>query len=170
MKKTLLLGMFLFLSLGIFGSGSNAQAGGYFKMHDSVCSYYNSSAGKYEKSTVLGPFESDVPTNFFNSTASGVFVNCTQPGFAQYLEAFLAQNFSIVLFSAFIMVIFSGIEYMNSGFNPSLAGKAKTRIIGILTGLVFYLLINLIINQLSPDLTNSTIAPKPTAATEGGGK
>ena len=170
MKKALLLGMFSFLCLGIFGSGSSAQAGGYFKMHNGGCAYYDSSTGKYPRSTVVGPFNGDQPTEFFPSSATGVFVNCTQPGFAQYLEAFLAQNFSIVLFSAFIMVIFSGIEYMNSGFNPSLAGKAKTRIIGILTGLVFYLLINLIINQLSPDLTNSTIAPKPTAATESGGK
>jgi small-conductance mechanosensitive channel len=85
---------------------------------------------------------------------NGVLVNgCVQKlGFIEYLTALLTQVMPLVFFIALIMIIWSGVQYMLSGFNPGQAGKAKERIVGILFGVAFFLVVGLLINQLAPDL------------------
>jgi hypothetical protein len=85
---------------------------------------------------------------------NGVLVNgCVQEfGFIRYLTELLTQVMPLVFFIALIMIIWSGVQYMLSGFNPGQAGKAKERIVGILFGVAFFLVVGLLINQLAPDL------------------
>lgn len=72
--------------------------------------------------------------------------------FANYVGDFMKKNFPFILLIALVMIIFSGVQYMTSGFTPDAQKQAKNRIIGILTGVVFYLLIDLILAQISPSL------------------
>lgn len=70
--------------------------------------------------------------------------------FEGYINAVLEKYFPFILFIAMIMIVFSGVQYMLSGFDPNAQKLAKQRILGILGGLIFYLLIQLILNQLLP--------------------
>ena len=72
--------------------------------------------------------------------------------FNQYLRKLLIQLIPLILFFAMIMIVYSGIQYMFSGFKPDQAGKAKQRIVGILIGVLFFLIISILIKQLSPEL------------------
>lgn len=71
--------------------------------------------------------------------------------FEGYINTVLEKYFPFILFIAMIMIVYSGVQYMLSGFDPNAQKLAKQRILGILGGLIFYLLIQLILNQLVPD-------------------
>ena len=91
-----------------------------------------------------------------NNCAVGVLVpgDCVNQSlsFPNYIETLLTQNFPLILFAAFLMVVFSGVQYMVSGATPEAQKSARQRILGILGGLVFYLFIKLILHQLSSTL------------------
>jgi hypothetical protein len=92
----------------------------------------------------------------FVSQPRGVLVSCEQPNFWSYINAIMAENFPIIMFIALAMIVFSGVQYMNSGFSPDGAKAAKQRIGGILAGVVFYILLQMILNQITPDLRLDT--------------
>ena len=95
--------------------------------------------------------------------------NCIEKlTFKQYLQLFLDQNFWLIMFFALLMIIASGLQYMLSGFAADNVKQARTRIVGILSGVVFYLLIRLIINQLTPNvnLTLFQVTPSQTIAAQ----
>lgn len=92
-----------------------------------------------------------------NNCAVGVLVsgNCVNQtmSFPAYISKLLEQNFPLILFAAFLMVVFSGVQYMLSGAAPEGQKAARQRILGILGGLAFYLFIKLILHQLSSNLS-----------------
>ena len=92
------------------------------------------------------------PYKDFTSGNVGVLVTCNQPTLQYYLDAFLSENLTLIMFIALIMIVASGIQYMLSGFSPEAAKLAKQRIIGILVGILFFLLIRLLLNQISPGI------------------
>lgn len=98
---------------------------------------------------------------------TGVLVKNVYPdsGFSGYVQAVLSENFPIIMLLALAMIVFSGVQYMASGFSPESSKQAKERIIGILAGLVFYLLISLILRTIngnfSWNVTPVTISPTP---------
>jgi len=78
----------------------------------------------------------------------GVLTRCTQDGFQNYLNAFFHDNLAFIFLIALVMIVFSGVQYMNSGFSPDALKTARQRILGILGGVVFLLIIELLLNQL----------------------
>ena len=100
-----------------------------------------------------------LPTAVFaavSNCASGVLVSdpCTNiESFSTYLNHFLDQNLPLILFTALVLIVYSGVQYVLLGAVPEGQKAAKQRILGVLGGLVFYLLIKLILNQLAPGLT-----------------
>jgi hypothetical protein len=65
----------------------------------------------------------------------------TKGGFACYMSHLLTENMPYVILVAVVLVVVSGIQYMLSQGQPAAQGAAKTRIIGILTGVIFYFLL-----------------------------
>ena len=98
----------------------------------------------------------------------GVLTKCAQDGFQNYLSAFLHDNLSFIFLIALVMIVFSGLQYMNSGFSPDALKNARARILGILTGVIFLVLIELLVNQLGGirgvyfSVTGNTAAPTAT--------
>jgi len=88
----------------------------------------------------------------------GVLIKCLdgvqgQGEFSKYIATLLKDNFPLLLFIAVVMIVASGIQYMLSGFTPDGAKQAKQRISGILIGIIFLLLIRLLANLLTPNLS-----------------
>ena len=124
--------------------------------------------------------KSDPATNLAGCTKEGVLISLSRLGtsasnygspdciehlqFKTYLRIFLDENFPLVMFAAVAMVIVAGLQYMLSGFTPGEAAKAKLRIVGIITGIVFYLLIRLILNLLKPGIGLSVLPMPATVA------
>ncbi len=79
----------------------------------------------------------------------GVLTNCSQSTLQGYAQAIINDNIGYIFTIALIMIIYSGVEYMYSGFSPDKQKSAKQRIIGIITGLVFFLLLQVILNQIT---------------------
>jgi hypothetical protein len=79
--------------------------------------------------------------------------DCNNVPFSLYFSTVLSSLFPYVLFIAFIMIVFSGIQYMTSGLSADNTKAAKQRIIGILSGVILFFLIRLIINQITPGLS-----------------
>jgi hypothetical protein len=83
-------------------------------------------------------------------TTSGVLVKCVPSGgFISYANEVLAENGSYIYYAALVMVVFSGIQYMTSGFSPEASKQAKGRIIGIISGLIFFILLGNILRLIS---------------------
>lgn len=58
-----------------------------------------------------------------------------------YLRVFLAGNSALIVTVAVIIVVFSGIQYMLALGNSGAQGKAKQRIVSVVTGVIFLTLI-----------------------------
>jgi hypothetical protein len=85
--------------------------------------------------------------------------SCDSVDFTTYLNTFLNQIIPYILLIAMIMIVFSGFQYMTSGLTGD-TKAARSRIIGIITGVIFFFLIRLILNQVAPGITlNSTTTP-----------
>jgi len=86
---------------------------------------------------------------------TGVLVKKTfsSGGYRCYLYALLSQNMPLVILVAVVLVVYSGVEYMSAMGNATQQGKAKTRILAILGGVVFYFLIEYITRLLANNLT-----------------
>lgn len=65
--------------------------------------------------------------------------------FTCYMKAFLKRNTTIMVTVAVLVVVFSGAQYMLAMGNATNQGKAKTRVIGVATGVVFLTLIQFIL-------------------------
>jgi len=90
-----------------------------------------------------------------NCSPRGVLTNCPQTTFGDYIRAVLKDDMGYIVTAALLMIIYSGVEYMLSGIgSPDGQKKAKQRILGILSGVALLLLIDLILNQLAPNLTS----------------
>jgi triacylglycerol esterase/lipase EstA (alpha/beta hydrolase family) len=69
----------------------------------------------------------------------------TGGSFACYLTSALQKNMPYAILLAVILVVVSGLQYMTSMGAPAAQGAAKTRIIGILTGIIFYTILSYIL-------------------------
>lgn len=83
----------------------------------------------------------------------GVLVKCAGLPFNQYLAELLTEQMPLILFVAVLMVVGSGVQYMLSGFSPEGAKQAKQRIVGILLGVAFLLLIQLLVKNITPSIS-----------------
>ncbi len=90
-------------------------------------------------------------------TQRGVLTRCVHTDFTSYLNALINDNITLVMLVALAMIVYSGVQYMSSGFSASAQKDAKARIMGILTGVVFYLLIRLILSLLTNSNAVGTI-------------
>lgn len=85
-------------------------------------------------------------------------------GFFCYVSVFMNQKFGFILFLALIMIVFSGVQYMSSGFSPGGEKVAKERLMGIITGLVFFLITRMIVAAISNNLGKTGVsAQTPTS-------
>jgi len=75
------------------------------------------------------------------------------PWIAEYVVATYKYALGIASILAVIMVMIAGILYLTSAGNPQRIGQAKNYIIGSITGLVILLGSYLILNLISPNLT-----------------
>ena len=101
-----------------------------------------------------------------STTSVGVLTKDTYTRFDEYIQAVLKENFKYVLFIAFLMVVYSGVQYMLSGIANAEAQKlAKQRILGILAGLVFYILMQFLINLMVPNIGITTVNEDSTSTT-----
>lgn len=89
------------------------------------------------------PFKTGVVNEGINGTVT------YESGFDCYLNALLTQNMPYVILIALVLIIWSGIEYMLGGLSGGAPGKAKERIIAVLSGVAFYFLITYILNLLT---------------------
>jgi glycerol uptake facilitator-like aquaporin len=145
--RTMLLGSVAVVS--VFFAGHATPASAYFKADGATCKDTNETAAAPAAVPVAGAPVVSGPHDQFGSQLNGVLVDCTQPNLLYYLDALLNENLTYIMFVAFIMIIASGVQYMLSGFAPDGAKKAKERIVGILIGVIFFLSIRLILNQIS---------------------
>ncbi len=74
-------------------------------------------------------------------------------GIACYLSTVLTDNMPYVIIIAIILVVWSGIEYMLAQGSLAAQTKAKQRIVGVLGGLMFYLLIRFLIPLIAGGIT-----------------
>lgn len=90
-------------------------------------------------------------TSTTGCTTPGVLVKCVPPGgFVAYANEVLAENSNYIYYAALVMVVFSGVQYMTSGFSPEASKQAKNRIVGIvISGLIFFILMENILRLLS---------------------
>ena len=78
---------------------------------------------------------------------------CEDIPFEVYISALLSTLFPYVLFAALIMIVFSGVQYMSSALSGADGTKAaKTRIGAVLGGVIFFFLIRIIVNLVSPTI------------------
>ena len=70
------------------------------------------------------------------------------PVFTCYIRAFLKTNTALMVTAAVAIVVFSGAQYMLAMGNSTAQGKAKTRIIGVVTGVIFLTLIQFLLNVI----------------------
>lgn len=79
-------------------------------------------------------------------TKPGVLIGgqITSGGFPCYITVLLRNNMPYVILVAIILVVISGLQYMTAMGAPAEQGKAKTRILGVLAGVIFYFLIQYI--------------------------
>lgn len=77
--------------------------------------------------------------------------DCGNVGFTAYLSALWNQMVPYIMLIALVLIVFSGFQYMMSGVSGD-TKIAKTRIAGILGGIIFFFLIRLILNQIAPNL------------------
>ena len=97
--------------------------------------------------TPTAPIESCPPPH-------GVLTNCPQPTFGLYIRAVLKDDMGYIITAALLMIIASGVQYMLSGIGSADGQKqARQRILGIISGVVLLILIDLILNQLATGLT-----------------
>ncbi|HSI20189.1 MAG TPA: hypothetical protein VLA04_00560 [Verrucomicrobiae bacterium] len=68
---------------------------------------------------------------------------------ACYISKILEENMPYVVLAAVILVVISGVQYMLAMGNSAGQGAAKTRIIGIISGIIFYFLIRYMIPLVS---------------------
>lgn len=68
------------------------------------------------------------------------------PVFTCYMRTFLKGNTTIIVTAAVALVVFSGAQYMLAMGNSTNQSKAKTRILGVVTGIIFLTLIQFILN------------------------
>lgn len=69
----------------------------------------------------------------------------TRGGFACYVSHLLTENMPYIILVAVVLVVVSGVQYMLSQGNATAQGAAKTRIVGIITGVIFYFLLRYIL-------------------------
>jgi hypothetical protein len=81
-------------------------------------------------------------TGVLTKTQIGGGLNC-------YIAAALSENMPYIILFAIILIVWSGIEYMLSGTGITQAAKAKERLIGIISGLIFYFLIWFLLSLLT---------------------
>ena len=83
------------------------------------------------------------------AACTGILV-CNPPAtFSGYVAAIIHDDMGYVLLIAFIMIIYSGIQYMLSGTGSTdLQKKAKDRIFTILLGVALLLLSSVLVTQL----------------------
>lgn len=79
-----------------------------------------------------------------------VISDCTKIRFRTYVGLLMNAVMPIVLFIGMIMIVYSGLQYMQAGLTPEAQKIAKARIISVLAGVMFYFLIDLILAQISP--------------------
>ena len=86
-----------------------------------------------------------------NCSQPGVLVSCVSNDttFSLYLSDFFSSNLDFIFILALVMIVFSGVQYMTSGFSTDASKQAKQRIIGIIGGVFFYFLTTLILKQIS---------------------
>jgi hypothetical protein len=72
-------------------------------------------------------------------------------GFACYVSVLLKDNMPYVLVIAILIIVASGIQYMFTG--GAGAKQAKERIVGVLGGFIFYLLLRYILPLIATGLT-----------------
>lgn len=87
------------------------------------------------------------------NTPAGVLVAHKQTTFGCYLNSILGDNMPYVILVAVVLVIASGIQYMIAQGVPGEQAKARTRILGILGGIVFYFLIRYLAPLITGGLT-----------------
>lgn len=86
----------------------------------------------------------------------GVLTSQVCPGesFSQYINRFLSENLDTILFIAMVMIAYSGVQYMSSGFSADAQKIAKQRIMGIIGGVIFYLLLTAIVSMVTANLAS----------------
>jgi hypothetical protein len=118
------------------------------------------------------------PTSGANSCQSttGVFFDYDQcAGFGAYVSQLLEKLMPIVYTIVVAMIIWSGVEYITSGTNPEAAKRSKNRIIGVIIGLIFFVLMRGIVSLTSsraqkaipfvPTSNTSTMEHQPNQST-----
>lgn len=78
-----------------------------------------------------------------------ILTRCAQDNAKGLISHIISDNMGFVLGLAFIMILISGVQYMYSGVSPEVQKGAKTRIIGIIMGIVFLYLAQAIIKTVS---------------------
>jgi len=80
-------------------------------------------------------------------------VQINMPWIAEYIIAIYKYSIGIASILAVIMVMIAGLIYLTSAGNPQRIGQAKNIIIGAISGLVILLSSYMILNLISPRLT-----------------
>ena len=84
---------------------------------------------------------------------SAGITDCNKVSFSVYLAALLNSLVPYVLLIAIIAIVFSGLQYMLASAGAGDTKAAKQRVLGIISGVIFYFLIRLILNQLAPGIS-----------------
>lgn len=71
--------------------------------------------------------------------------------FQGYVKGIIEHFMPVVVFAAVILIIWSGVEYMISGDDAGRAKKAKERIVAVVGGLIFFVLMKYILWAMSSD-------------------
>jgi len=87
-----------------------------------------------------------------NASGQGI-TDCNHVSFVQYFTALLDSFLPYVLLLSIVAIVYSGLQYMLASAGAGDTKAAKQRVLGILTGVVFYFLIRLILNQLAPGIS-----------------
>ena len=90
---------------------------------------------------------------------AGVLIRCSIPNsvapnvFSCYVSSLLSQNMPYVLLIAVVLVVVSGVQYMMAMGAAAEQTKAKQRIVGLLSGVIFYVLIRYLVPLLAGGFT-----------------
>jgi len=87
-----------------------------------------------------------------NASHLGI-TDCNNIPFQVYLSAIIQQIIPYILVIAMISIVAAGIQYMTSSVGSD-TKKARERIIGIITGIIFLFIVGLILNQIAPDIAS----------------
>lgn len=105
-----------------------------------------SSSVNYINAEQPAPVKCPIPAD--PKSPSGVLVSHVPPegsGLGCYLTYLLTDNMPYVILLAVVLVVLSGVQYMLAMGSSAEQGKAKTRILGILAGVIFYFLLRYLI-------------------------